>query len=681
MEYFGFLKKLIEQMLPNKLSKLGYIFIFLVFVFIPWTLNGGIFNEDVGLVSEESVPYFQTNTCDYSINSIVRDNFFNDKIEILPNVDSSVQCFGKINGVDIVNEKIKIYIGTNLNVDFLLQSLFFIFLMYLIPKTKTYIFKFSFFFPSLLTSVIVYFHLLGERLFYLPLSDGFDIGLNFQNFIIPSLLLVIFLNFYLINDLIKTRFLNLINFFPFIFLFNGSFNNLNLNFFVLLFSFIGINAIVQNKYNKKISLIYLTFSIIQIYNFETKNIVFDIDKLKGFVNSSQNYPSLIFWMIIFYLFIIGVVFTINESLEYIDLSLIKLNFLITGALILIFGVFSAINPFVNFYTYYFFGLNKTAMKSLSSTDGNTWRGLASSAEAAGEFFAFTVLFVVLLYFSKKIEINNFEIFLLILNLFGLLRSNNFASTISLIFFIVVYFILKSRLNFGLKIGVLFFGSILLFTVYSLSTFSYERASKALLQNAYKATEIGIELPGDELRNDAIDNLNFGEILSYPEDSTNISNSLYFLTKRYTYGPNISYLPNSVALVSAISLPINRSEKWGIFIAKYNPDPQSLLFGYGPQQITEYYLGHRTKYNSGLVLPHSSLLDYLIFFGLFGILLIIIYLVNSIWKNKNNYFYFCLISFLLINLIKSDSLLYSSSLLLFIFIFNFYKIDTEVHNSK
>ena len=107
--------------------------------------------------------------------------------------------------------------------------------------------------------VIVYLHLLGERLFYLPLSDGFDIGLNFQNFIIPSLLLVIFLNFYLINDLIKTRFLNLINFFPFIFLFNGSFNNLNLNFFVLLFSFIGINAIVQNKYNKKISLIYLTF--------------------------------------------------------------------------------------------------------------------------------------------------------------------------------------------------------------------------------------------------------------------------------------------------------------------------------------------------------------------------------------------------------------------------------------
>ena len=76
--------------------------------------------------------------------------------------------------------------------------------------------------------------------------------------------------------------------------------------------------------------------------------------------------------------------------------------------------------------------------------------------------------------------------------------------------------------------------------------------------------------------------------------------------------DIKYLPNSVALISTVSLPINRSEKWGIFVAKYNPDLQSLLFGYGPQQITEYYLSHKTKYNSGLVLPHSSLLDYLIF---------------------------------------------------------------------
>ena len=56
------------------------------------------------------------------------------------------------------------------------------------------------------------------------------------------------------------------------------------------------------------------------------------------------------------------------------------------------------------------------MKSLSSTDGNTWRGLVC-AEAKGEFFV--LQFSCSLAIFKKIEINNFEIFLLIFNLFGL----------------------------------------------------------------------------------------------------------------------------------------------------------------------------------------------------------------------------------------------------------------------
>ena len=667
-------------MLSKKLIPLGYIFIFLSFIFLPWLLNGGFLNEEVGSINEATVPYFQTNTCDYSLNSIIGKNFFNGEVEILPNVDSSVQCFGKINGVDVVNDKVKIYIGTNLNVDFLLQSLFFIFLIFLIPKTKPYEFEFSFFFPALTISLILYLHFLGEKLFYLPLASNFEVGLNFQNFIIPSLLLVIFLNFYLLNDIIKSRFLNFINFFPFLFLFNGSFNNLNLNFFVLLFSFIGINSILQNKFNKKISLLYLFFSIFQIFAFTSKSIVFDIDKLKGFMNSSQTYPSLIFWLIIFYFFIVGVVFTINESLAHIDLSKIKFNFLITGTLLVFFGVVSASNSFVNFYSYYFLGLNKTGMKSLSSTDGNTWRGLAPSAEAAGEYYAFTVLLVALLYFSKKIKVNNIEIIFLFINLFGLMRSNNFAATVSLFLFIIVYFLLKTNVAFKMKLIILFFGPVICFSIYIFNNYSYESASKALLQNAFKATEFNIDLPGDQFSNTAVDNLNFGEILSYPEEDTNISNSLYFLTKRYTYSQDIKYVPNSVAVISTISLPINRSEKWGIFIAKYNPDFLSLAFGNGPQQITEYYLGHRTKINSGLVLPHSSLLDYLIFYGVFGLSIIIALIFLTVWKNKNNYLYVPLVSFLILNLLKSDSLLYSSSLILFIFIFNFYKIDTEVSNS-
>ena len=199
------------------------------------------------------------------------------------------------------------------------------------------------------------------------------------------------------------------------------------------------------------------------------------------------------------------------------------------------------------------------------------------------------------------------------------------------------------------------------------------------KNLKVATEFYIDLPGDQFSYTAVDNLNFGEILSYPEEDTNISNSLYFLTKRYTYSQDIKYIPNSVSVISTISLPINRSEKWGIFVAKYNPNFLSLSFGNGPQQITEYYLGHRTKINSGLVLPHSSFLDYLIFYGVFGLFTIITLVFLTVWKNKDNHLYVPLISFLILNLLKSDSLLYSPSLILFILIFNFYKIETEVSN--
>ena len=218
-------------------------------------------------------------------------------------------------------------------------------------------------------------------------------------------------------------------------------------------------------------------------------------------------------------------------------------------------------------------------------------------------------------------------------------------------------------------------SILLFNFFPIN-YSYTFSSKALLKEAYNASEIGVNLPGDQNSDDAIDNLNFGEILSYSKDTLNISNSLYYFTNIYTNTKDIKYLPNTVGLISAISLPINRSEKWGVFLAKYNPDKINLNFGYGPQQITEYYLGHQTKVNTGLVLPHSSLLDYLIFYGVFGVLLILIMLIRNLWINKDNYLYVSLLIFLLLNFVKSDSLLYVSSFALFLFINNLYKFAID-----
>jgi hypothetical protein len=127
------------------------------------------------------------------------------------------------------------------------------------------------------------------------------------------------------------------------------------------------------------------------------------------------------------------------------------------------------------------------------------------------------------------------------------------------------------------------------------------------------------------------------------------------------------------------VPINRSEKWGIFLAKYNPGVSEFLFGYGPQQIAGYYQEDLTNINTGLVLPHSSLLSYLLFFGIIGLSSLIYYLFINIYQNRKSKIFMFSIFFIIINLIKSDSLLYISNFVLLVVVMNFYKIKKQSEN--
>ena len=169
-------------------------------------------------------------------------------------------------------------------------------------------------------------------------------------------------------------------------------------------------------------------------------------------------------------------------------------------------------------------------------------------------------------------------------------------------------------------------------------------------------------------------MNLGQIIIDNENSQSLSKASEFMLKEYTFRNNLSILPGWISVISSISVLINRSEKWGIFLAKYNPDITEFLFGYGPGQISEYYLGHSTKYNDGLVLPHSSILVCLIFFGLFGLLIGITFLFRIIKKNYKNSVFTFLLAYFLINLLKSDSLLYLNSFVLFMFVLNYYKFE-------
>lgn len=642
----------------------------------PWTLNSNSVGKTSLLIEESSVGYYQTNTCEFSGGGVLKENFFNNEIQFLPDLNSKIKCHGRINGVDYSPDKIKVYIGTNLNLDFLIQSLTWILFLSLIPKTQKRSFGFSRKIIPLSVLALIYIHFKGEYLYYQIFARELDLTLDVNNYFLLSIMSSSFLIVLIFQDLIQDRFYNLINYFPFMFLIIGAYNSYNLNFFLLILSTIGIIAIIEKRINLKGTTVYLMLSLAVLFTFQDSNRLFDVDKLKGFASSTATTESIIFWLVTFYLVSVGVVFIINESLHRLNVKLLRFNFLLTGSIVFTLGIVSALSPFFNFITYYYLGLNKLGMNTLESVKGNTWRGIGASAEGLGEFYAFCIIFAFVISYFYDQKFSNIEFLLLGINIVALFRTNNAAAVIAGFFVVFLYLIDRNIVKIKNKLLVIFLIiSIISVSYAQLTNFNYVYASRSMLYEGMAIAKIDSTLTPNEIGKTAVENSNFGEILL--TDTSNISSSLLLLTKFYTETGDIKYLPNGVAFISAISVPINRSQKWGVFFGKYDPTLPEFLFGYGPQQINRYYLGFDTKINTGLVLPHSSILSYLIFFGIVGVLGILGYILYLMYKYRKNRIYNFLVIFFVLNLIKSDSLLYLQNYILLIFIINFYKFGDYI----
>ena len=212
-------------------------------------------------------------------------------------------------------------------------------------------------------------------------------------------------------------------------------------------------------------------------------------------------------------------------------------------------------------------------------------------------------------------------------------------------------------------------------------YSFEFLSGSILYESVKASDIDYEFKLNQYNQSAVEEANYVVLLELPEERANFSSSLRYLLNSYTYENKIQNVPSIISTISAASYFINRSEKWGIFVSKYNPDLSELLFGYGPGQFSEYFLSHENIYKDGLILPHSSFLSYLLFFGIIGLLLLLVILGKFIFVNKDNFFGILLLMFFLINFIKSDSLIYFPNFILFFTLIQFIKIRKFREESK
>ena len=77
------------------------------------------------------------------------------------------------------------------------------------------------------------------------------------------------------------------------------------------------------------------------------------------------------------------------------------------------------------------------------------------------------------------------------------------------------------------------------------------------------------------------------LLTLDSNFEKASSTYLMLVNIFTQSINIPFIPNIIALFSIVAFYTNRTEMWGIFIAKYNPDVLEGIFGYGPLHMNEY----------------------------------------------------------------------------------------------
>lgn len=631
------MSKILNQKILLKLS------IFLFILILPWFLFG--IDSDVEAVKITSdLSFYEINTCSISLVDFLKENpnvMYQDHYKLRVNNYSSMRCFGTLTGVDQINHVFYISVGTNSFLNILLQTFFWCFLISLIRKTNNFEISLSYLSSIIFSSLIFVFMFYAEERFYVKNLYFFDFN-SFRYFLQLWLLILLIcgISFYFLNTRIKS----LNNYLPFLYLVIGVFSGNNLNFFVMGITVFGFTRLFEQKklwINK-----YLLFALIFLWtnNAYNKEYFVDPDKIRGFTSTIFTSSSILLYSIMFVFLINGLIYIVNHDGNF-KIWIYLTNFLYSAVAIVGLGYISSSNPLINFINFYYLGGNKVGIERSNVFELNewgerlSWRGQYASAETIGEFFAIGILIYLYMAMSREIRVEKFQIFLLSFSILGLFLSNNRAALLSIFICIVIFLIKKNKHNKFIK----FIGPVSLFSLFLILIGSSN------LMFTYDFLK-------ESLTSDAI----------FYSLENNYSSSLNYILSL----ENKSLVAKIISLISVFAFFVNRSELWGIFIARYNPEIQEFLFGTGFFNFGQLYGDISINPTYSFLLPHSSVLTLILFLGLVNVIAIIILLLKNIISGRvkfDNVFSYLSI-FVVLNLLKSDSLLYFSAFANYLFIF-------------
>tara|TARA_Y100000591_G_C21850894_1_gene711624 strand:- start:2235 stop:4175 length:1941 start_codon:yes stop_codon:yes gene_type:complete len=629
-------------MIKNIRSHKKIVFLFLIFIiFLPW-FNSNYFDDIKPVeLGTEDTSFYEINPCQVSLAEYINVDFqssYQKHYFFRYNNYSPISCFGKVSGIALFNNTFSISIGTNAYVNLILQSIFWILIISFIKKDNHMV-KIKYKNTSLLLTLFLFlFSIFSQKRFYEEQLYLFDLN-QLRTYLLFSIAFLFVTKIF--TDIFTSRMESLINYTPFLFLFIGVLSGYNITFFSIPIVFLGINSIL-NLRNKKINFVYLLFFIFWLSN--SKNgFTFNVDKLRGFTSSSFEVSAIIFWSIFFIVLLNGLHYFYQQFSDYFNFEKFLNNYSITSITIFIFGLAVSNIPIVNFLSYYFFGQQKYGVKytnpflvdAMNNNEKIPWRGFYPSAESLGEFYGVLICCLFYSYLRYK-KINYLNIISFLVSCFGLYFANN--KTVVILVILTFTVLLFSELNLTniikLILILVFFFSLVFIVGFTNLTYPYEFSSVTIYEQAIKYNDPSVVSSSLNIFNQAFENQNF----------------LFTILSFLGY---ISYL-------------FNRSELWGIFIARYNPEFNGFLFGSSPLNLSQHYSEIRINEPGPLLLPHSSILSFLIYFGIIGILTILFFIFYKIYvsRRKINVFGYLLILYIFINIFKSDSLNYFSSFVLY-----------------
>lgn len=628
--------------------------VIVVLLVAPWFNSSSDQIDYIPELRQEANPFYEINPCKISLFEFFnanRESLYQDHYFFRPNNKSSISCFGKITGIAVQQNNLQtqffISVGTNSLINLVLQGSIWILLLGLVKKSiqklnlKNYLHNIAIIFTTYLLAFSIY----AQQRFY---DDSFYLlDLNKSASYILMFLIFLFLNKNLIEVYLE-RSNHLINMLPFIFFITGIFSGYNIVLFSIIFLYSGICSLIERQFSGKFLILYLSLSFWWLIN-SNGSFYFNPGKFRGFTNSVYEFNSNLFWIAFFLLLLLGIFRELKNNAQYFDLSQFTKYFSYSSSIILLTGLISSNFPSLNFFSFYYLGLQRNVVELTNPFVFDefgvkiSWRGISPSSETIGEFFGLCLLFN-LFHIVQKSKLEKFNYFGVIFSGFGLYFSDNRTSIVITFFVIVILFVkyskpqLFSQLTKRKKyiVAIFLFGLLYTFTQSDI----YKFYSESLINNS--------------------------RIIQY--DS--IYSSYLILLNNSFEQENLMYYVFS--FFSAVGYLLNRSEMWGIFFARYNPTINELLVGSGPLSLGQLYGEIKIDDLTTFLLPHSSLLSFIVYFGLLPVSYLIYKLFILIKENKKYFMFVSISIFILLNVIKNDSLNYFSSFLFYyflLFIFN------------